>query len=65
MGPSEVWVDLFDLDGGDELVPVISRAIQKAKWFILVATKNALESRWVQHEATLATVRAIEDNDFR
>ncbi len=64
-GEDEVWVDFFDLDGAVELVATISDAIQKAGWFILLASKASMASRWVTYEARLATFLAIEREDFQ
>ena len=62
---NEIWIDFFDLSAGDELVPIISNAIGKAKWFILIASKDSMASEWVKHEAKIALFRSIEKNDFR
>jgi tetratricopeptide (TPR) repeat protein len=64
-GKNSIWIDYFSLSGGDELVPVISNAIGKAKWFILVASKQSMSSSWVVHEAKLALFQSIEKKDFQ
>lgn len=64
-GKEKVWIDFFNLSVGDELLPVISKAIGKAKWFILIASKTSMKSSWVKHEAKLALFRSIEKQDFR
>jgi len=61
---NSAWIDTFDLTSGDELVPIISKAVGRAKWFILIASKSSMESNWVQHEAKLALFRGIEKKDF-
>ncbi len=65
LGEDAVWLDFFDLDGGDELVSTISSAIQAAGWFILLASKSSMKSRWVQYEARLATFLSIERENYR
>ncbi len=64
LGEETVWVDFFDLDGGDELVSIISEAIQTAGWFILLASESSMNSRWVQYEARLATFLSIERANY-
>lgn len=64
-GKHAVWIDLFDLTAGDELAPKVAGAIQNAKWFILLASKSSMDSRWVKYEANLATFLSIERDDFR
>ena len=65
IGKGVVWIDLFDLDAGDELAPKISGSIEKAKWFILVASKHSMASKWVKYEAHIATFMAIERDDIK
>lgn len=60
-----VWVDLWDLDAGDLLPATIAEAVQQSRWFILLASKKAMESRWVRYELNLAVVRWIEEANFR
>ncbi len=61
----EIWIDFFDLDAGDEFALKIAGAIQKANWFILLASEDSLKSKWVRYEANLATFQSIEKEDFR
>jgi len=63
-GKDKVFVDLFDLDAGANLVSTISSAISEANWFILVASESALNSSWVKFEATYGTIRHIESENF-
>ena len=63
-GPGMAWIDFFNLGAGHELAPAIAGAIQQSKWFILIASKSSVASRWVQYEANLASFLAIERDDF-
>lgn len=64
-GQKSVWVDFYDLNGGDDLAGVIREAIQEANWFILLASSTSMNSRWVQYEARLATFLSIEQQNYR
>ncbi|MCA9914755.1 MAG: toll/interleukin-1 receptor domain-containing protein, partial [Anaerolineae bacterium] len=64
-GKQSIWVDLFNLDGGDELADVIPNAIAHSNWFVLIHSQAAAQSRWVQYEASLATFLAIERENFK
>lgn len=61
----DVWLRDFDLEGGQLLLDAMEQAVSDARWFILLLTRNAAQSAWVQTEANLATFRAIEDDDFK
>lgn len=65
LGKENVFLDKWDLDAGDLLPEEIARGIFDAKWFVIIASKKAMESRWVKYEINLAIVRWIEEQDFK
>jgi hypothetical protein len=46
----EVWADSERLSGGDPLNPAIQEGIEKADYFLVIVSLNALNSDWVQRE---------------
>ena len=60
-----VWVDLWNLDAGDLLPSKIAEAIYGSKWFVLIASHKAVNSRWVKYELNMAIIKWIEDADYR
>jgi len=60
-----VWVDLWNLDAGDLLPSKIAEAIYGSKWFVLIASHKAVNSRWVKYELNMAIIKWIEDSDYR
>lgn len=62
---NQVWLRDFDLNAGDLLVKTIDFAIADANWFVLLLSKDALRSPWVEKEASQASLRAIEDLNFK
>ncbi|MBZ0283013.1 MAG: toll/interleukin-1 receptor domain-containing protein [Anaerolineae bacterium] len=45
-----IWIDTVQIKGGDDWFKAIIEGIEKATFFISIASKNAKESRWVQRE---------------
>ncbi|MBA7495031.1 hypothetical protein ES702_05610 [subsurface metagenome] len=65
LGKEKVWVDFWNLDAGDVLPQRIAEAIHASKWFILIASRKAMESRWVRYELNIALIRWIQEADCR
>lgn len=55
------WVDYFDLDFGDNILDKIESGIIKCSEFLLILSKNSLESKWVKQEADMAVIRSLKD----
>lgn len=64
IGP-QVWIKDIDLQSGALIAEALNAAVSEARWFILLLSQAAANSPWVKTEANLATIRAIEDEDFR
>ncbi len=63
-GKERIFVDYHELLAGDNLASVLSKAIGKAKWFILIASETSMNSKWVNEEARLAIHSSIEKSNF-
>jgi curved DNA-binding protein CbpA len=50
---ADAWMDKTDLGAGD-FQDRISRALARCEWFLLVLTRDALASAWVQQEVNAA-----------
>lgn len=55
----------FDLSAGMLVAEAISEAVSDARWFVLLVSAASLKCKWVKTEADLASIRGIEDSDFR
>ena len=64
IGP-QVWIKDIDLKSGTFIAEALNAAVTEARWFILLVSEASASSPWVRTEANLATIRAIEDEDFR
>ena len=60
-----VWVDKRNVELGDALPEKIESGIAGAASFILVLSNASLESHWVKYESHMATIRHLEDANFR
>lgn len=60
-----IFYDKWDLDAGDLLPAKLSEAIYESRWFILLASKKSMASRWVKFELNVALRKWIEDENYR
>src|SRR5690348_5208799 len=60
-----VWVDRWKMDLGDPLPERIVSGIAGAPQFIVVLSRNSLQSNWVKYESHMAVIRSLEDANFR
>jgi tetratricopeptide (TPR) repeat protein len=65
LGKEKVWIDLEDLKAGDLIPRKLAESIHESKWFILIASQEAMESQWVRYELNVAIMNEIQDNDYR
>ncbi len=61
IGKLRYWVDFETLKPGQDWAEEIIRAASASSVFLLVGTKAAFESRWVQHEVGIALQRRLFD----
>lgn len=61
----EIWVKDFDLNGGDLIVDSIALAVTDANCFIIIISNASIKSNWVKTQLNLATIRSIEDDNFK
>jgi hypothetical protein len=67
LGKERVFLDKWDLEVGDVLPAKIAEGIvdPSSKWFILIASKNSMDSRWVKYEVNVAILRQIEEENYK
>lgn len=65
LGKENIYYDKWDLDAGDLLPAKLSEAIYESRWFILLASKKSMASRWVKFELNIALKKWIEDENYR
>ena len=63
LGKDAAWVDSMDLDTGQMLPKAIAEGVQASKWFVLIASKRSMQSRWARYELNLALIKWIEQAD--
>lgn len=57
-----VWYDKLDLKAGDSIPIKIIKAINKAKYFIVVLSPDSVRSPWVNEELNVAFMKQITSN---
>jgi tetratricopeptide (TPR) repeat protein len=62
---NESWIRELDLNGGDLLVEAISEAASDAKWFLILMSESASQSKYLKLEANFATFRAAQEFGVR
>lgn len=60
-----VWFDMWDMDVGDVLSDKIEAGIDEAKNFLIILSKNSIESPWVKYELNMALIKYLENEDYR
>lgn len=61
----KIWVDHRELQPGDRLIESIEKGIDNTKYFLVLLSKNSIESKWVKYEISMAIYRALDDKGFR
>jgi hypothetical protein len=59
------WFDEALIGAGDEMLPALKAAIADSESYLLFASQDALNSKWVQLEMTVAAERNNDDPTFR
>jgi len=65
LGKDNVFYDKWDLNAGDLIPSKLSDAVYESKWFVIIASKEAMISRWVKFELNIALRKWIEDENYR
>jgi hypothetical protein len=60
-----VWIDSLALRAGDSFELDIRRAIQEARFMLIVLSRRSIQSEWVRLETTLALERRAREEDLR
>lgn len=50
-----VWLDEKAINVGDSVVSEIRKGIDNSKYFVIVVSKNSINSKWVERETDIAT----------
>ena len=58
----DVFYDVYEVSGGDNIPQRIQSAIKNSRYFVWVVTENSLRSYWVEREVSLAE-RFIDDGE--
>ncbi len=67
LGEKKVFYSKWDLDAGDLLPATLAEGLwdSDSKWFILIASKNSMDSKWVRYEINMAITRHIREENYR
>jgi tetratricopeptide (TPR) repeat protein len=65
LGEKDVFLDKWVLDAGDILPSELARGIKDSNYFIIIASKQAMKSRWIKYEINLAIVQWIRNQNFK
>jgi hypothetical protein len=59
----DVWLDSWEMLPGDSLVDkIFNQGLKSCTAFIIVLSKNSVESKWVREELNAGIVKRIADN---
>lgn len=61
----KIWFDAWDMDAGDVLSEKIEKGIDEAKNFLIILSKNSVDSQWVKYELNIALIKYLEDEDYK
>ena len=60
-----IWIDIFEVEAGDEIIESVSKALEDSHIFIIILSKDSLKSNWVSNELRIAITKRIEDSNYR
>src|SRR5687768_10326324 len=60
-----VWLDLWDMEAGDSLSEKIEKGIDDAKNFVIILSKNSIESSWVKYELNMAIIKFLSNENYK
>ena len=58
----KIWYDKWEIYPGDSIPKKIQEGFDRSNFFIIVLSKNTLESKWVENEIDVANYNRISDN---
>jgi len=64
LGEENVFTDKLNVEEGELLPYKLSKGIQDSNWFVLLASKNSMKSKWVQYEVNQAIINWIEKRNY-
>lgn len=56
-GEENVFFDKWDLSAGRLIPSDIAQGVFGSSWFVIIASKAAMNSRWVKYEINLALIK--------
>lgn len=62
---NNIWLDLWEMDAGDSLSEKIEKGIDDAKNFVIILSKNSIESRWVKYELNMAIIKYLSNENYK
>lgn len=60
-----VWLDTWEMDAGDSLSDKIEKGIDEARNFVIILSKNSIESSWVKYELNMAIIKYLSNENYR
>lgn len=60
-----IWFDAWNMDTGDILSEKIEKGIDEAKNFLIILSKNSIDSPWVKYELNMALIKYLEEEDYK
>jgi hypothetical protein len=58
---AHVWIDSWELNVGDSLIPRIQQAIQESAALLIVLSKASVESEWCKKELNADLMRELDE----
>jgi len=59
----DVWLDVYEIEPGDDVTRRIEDAIKSCQLFVAIITHNSVNSNWVQKELKIALQRSAAKQD--
>ena len=61
----DTFVDDWDIKTGDCIKQKIEEGIEKSDFFMIIFSKNSIQSKWVQEEIDLATLKQLSGKNIK
>jgi len=60
-----IWIDEFEIRTGDSITEKISHGLKDSNFFIIVISRNSINSEWVNRELNATLMRQITKRDIK
>lgn len=64
IGHECTWLRDFETDAGDLIYDALDRGIENSNWFIILHSKSAAGSEWLNYEVSVQAFRTLENIKF-